>query len=427
MAGSIENAKQAFISRDFKGAIAYYERAIKELPEDQLHVALSNKGAALMNTGHTKEAIKCFRLALENKADHYESLHNMGVAFTADKKYKKALDCFEKTIEDAPFFYAAHCGKSEVLASLGRFEEAAAAAKAGIQEDNEQPIAYADLAYAYLKLRRFEAAVENYERAIALKDRSPETARLYALALSELALSHQKKNDVKRALDLYERSVEKHETPLSLHNLGVLHLRLRQPSKAKTCFSRALKRDPDFFESNAALGVLHAREARYDHALPYLRRAYDADPQNTENLYNLGIVYMKEGKRSDAQRAFKVLIKLDPSNQDASTALKLLKKSQSSSPSSAVSSPSAYGTTGSTHSRTRSQRSSSVKPRRSKRKTYTAEELLANPPPPGVDPKFRECYLSEEDFMNIFGISFEEYNNLKDWERERRKKENNFF
>mmetsp|Transcript_21363 Transcript_21363/g.41872 ORF Transcript_21363/g.41872 Transcript_21363/m.41872 type:complete len:421 (-) Transcript_21363:65-1327(-) len=420
MADSIELAKQAFIHRDFKGAIANYDRALKDLPDDQLFVAYSNKGAALMNTGRTKEAIKCFRRALELNDEHYESMHNLGVAFAASQQYSKALECFDKTIERAPDFYASYCGKSEALASLNRFEEAAAAAKDGIRENREEPIAYADLGFAYLKMKRFESSVKAYEQAIKLKDRSPETSRLYALALSEYALSCQKKNDPKRALELYERALEKNETPLALHNLGVLYMKLKHASKARSCFSKALKRDPDFFEASAALGVLHARDASYDQALPFLRKAYDVDPTNTDNLYNLGIIYMKVGKRDDALRAFKVLRKLDPSNEDARVAFELLKGS-------------ANGSRSSSHSRVRSQsrgsqsRSSSSARRRSRRKFYTKQELQAHPAPDGVDPASREMYLDDQEFYETFDMSKDEFADLPDWRRDKLKKEHGLF
>jgi len=479
MAGAMEQAKQAFIQRDFEAAVERYEAALQELPEDQLFVAWSNKGAALMNTGQVKEAVRCFRRALELNPEHYESMHNMGVAFAAMRQFDKALECFEKTIQFAPYFYASHCGKSEALASLNRFDEAADAAKDAIKEDPNEPIAHADLGFAFLKMGRFEEAVKSFERAHQLKDRSPETVRLHALALSELGMRYQKGSDLTRALDLYLRSVQKHETPLALHNLGVVYVRQKQLSKARSAFGKALRLDKDFFPSNAALGVLHARENRYDLAIPYLLKAYEAKPNDVENLHNLGLVYMKDHNREEALRAFKNLIRIDPANADgdAKVAIQLLRGASSLTPAASSSShagpsqpartrrsgsnisssrtrprsrdvnhrnghitnsaapsprfPAPVPSSASSSSSTR-RRSASVKKRNvnktiRKKKLYTLEELQAKPPPAGIDTSQKEMYLLDQEFIEVFGMPKEEFINLPSWKQTLEKKKYNLF
>jgi len=471
MADHIERAKTAFIHREFDNAIKEYAKAIQELPEDQHFVAYSNRGAALMNTGNVKEAIKCFRRALELNPEHYESMHNMGVAFAAIKEFERALECFEKTLDYAPYFYASHCGKSEALASLNRFEEAADAARDGIQEDPNEPIAHADLGFAYLKLGRFEESVNAYDRAQVLKDRSPETTRLHAIALAEYALSVDKEGDSGQALELYLQSITKHETPLALHNLGILYVRHSQPSKAKTAFGKALNLDPDYFPTNAALGVLHAKERLNDLALPFLIKAYELNPHHMENLYNLGLVYMKEGNHEEAANAFRALLKIDSSNQDAKLALQLLKSAHGGSsrggsdqqgswssgggaaevdyssgapPGTVSRRPPRRSSSMHTGSRGRQTRSSSshatkrghsvsAKKKRAAsrapriRKFYSVEELQANPLPPDVDKSQKELYLVDQEFIELFGMKKEEFLELPYWKQTLEKKRYNLF
>ncbi len=60
-------------------------------------------------------------------------------------------------------------------------------------------------------------------------------------------------------------------------------------------------------------------------------------------------------------------------------------------------------------------------------KTYTYEELMQPVPPPGVDKSCRENYLSEEDFLKVFGCSRAEYTAMPQWKRVQKKRATGLF
>jgi len=430
MADHIERAKQAFINREFETAVDEYKKAEKLMRADQVYVAYSNRGAALMNLGKAKEAIKLFKRALELNPEHYESMHNMGVAYIFLKSYKNALQCFESTIEEAPYFYASHCAKSQVLSMMGRYQEAVDSAKDAIQEDPNEPLAHSDLGYAYLKSGKFEESVRAYERAIELKDQSSETQRLYAMALSELATLCERANNSESAIEFYLKSVNRHETALAYQNLGILYNRDNQVNKSINAFGKALKVDPNFFASNASLGVLHAQEGRTDIAVPLLVKAQEINPSSSETAYNLGLCYFKLGQDEDAKTQFKIVLDLDPTNEDAKLAKEVIKQKSTAPRSASVhkskhTNGNAHGRSESVHSSKHKHRSESVHSKRpngilkktSKRKLYSLEELRMQPPPKSVDSSQREMHLHDQEFVELFGISKDEWLVLPSWKQ----------
>jgi len=60
-------------------------------------------------------------------------------------------------------------------------------------------------------------------------------------------------------------------------------------------------------------------------------------------------------------------------------------------------------------------------------KTYAYEELMQPVPPPGVDKSCRENYLSEEDFLKVFGSTRAEYSAMPQWKRVQKKRATGLF
>lgn len=71
---------------------------------------------------------------------------------------------------------------------LERFPEAAEAARGAAALRASEPGPHADAAFALLKAKRVEEALREYDAAIELGDRSEETKRLQAIALSQRAV-----------------------------------------------------------------------------------------------------------------------------------------------------------------------------------------------------------------------------------------------
>ena len=54
-------------------------------------------------------------------------------------------------------------------------------------------------------------------------------------------------------------------------------------------------------------------------------------------------------------------------------------------------------------------------------KEYTYSELITKPRPYGVDTSRLESYLSDKEFIQVFGMNREEFNKLKGWQKDKLK------
>ena len=58
---------------------------------------------------------------------------------------------------------------------------------------------------------------------------------------------------------------------------------------------------------------------------------------------------------------------------------------------------------------------------------YSSKVLKANPLPDGVDPSTKELWLSDEEFMHIFGTVKDSFKSLPKWKQSKKKKEVGMF
>ena len=56
------------------------------------------------------------------------------------------------------------------------------------------------------------------------------------------------------------------------------------------------------------------------------------------------------------------------------------------------------------------------------RTTYSLAELQAGTPP-GVDPAHKENFLSDDDFLSVFGMDKVAFDKLQPWKRDEKKRE----
>jgi len=60
-------------------------------------------------------------------------------------------------------------------------------------------------------------------------------------------------------------------------------------------------------------------------------------------------------------------------------------------------------------------------------KTYSYDDLLKDPLPPGVEPTKLEQYLEDSEFANVFSMSKSEFDSLPAWKAEKLKQQAGLF
>jgi protein O-mannosyl-transferase len=140
-------------------------------------------------------------------------------------------------------------------------------------------VAYYNLGVVLTDRRQFDPAIEQYEKAVAVK---PD----YAEARYNLGVLLNKRGRVREAADQYRRVlrlVPEADSSAAEHNLG------------------------------AALATLE----QYDEAIEHYQKALRVMPDSTDTLNNLGNALMHQGRRTEAAATFQRLLQINPHHPNA--------------------------------------------------------------------------------------------------------------
>ncbi len=169
----------------------------------------------------------------------------------------------------------------------------------------------ADLGNAFLGLRQFGEAVEQWEQALQLDPRSSAAHNNLGAALAgcgrldEAAASYRKALEIKP--DYAEAQI----------NLGVALTRSGRIGEAMAQFQRALEITPDDAEAHNDLGFALAGRGRIDEAMAHFEKALRIDPNHVLARNNLGLALAGRGRIDEAMAQYQQALKLKPDYAEA--------------------------------------------------------------------------------------------------------------
>ena len=179
-----------------------------------------------------------------------------------------------------------------------------------LESDPDHPVALAELATTFRRLRRYEEALELLERQ---RRQRPDDFGVLAdigRCLSGLQRYREAEEVLRRALEGLDNAPTRYE-------LGVVLDRAGRLSDAIAEYRRALDHNPNHLEALNNLGVALAGQGRMDEAARRFERVLAVDPENADAHANLGLALAAAGARDDAARAFREALRLDPDHAGA--------------------------------------------------------------------------------------------------------------
>lgn len=193
---------------------------------------------------------------------------------------------------------------------------------------------------AYLKLKRYEYALNDFNQVIKLNPNSAEAhtyrgtvyhdLEQYKVALSdfnqaikldsglELAFlnrginylsmgqNENARKDFDQAIDLRPNFV------LAYYNRGILYFGLEQYEKVLNDCSRAIDLNPDFYQAFNNRGLAYAALQKYKQALDDYNQAINLDPNYASAYSNRGVTFSTLQKYEEALNDYNRAIELDP-------------------------------------------------------------------------------------------------------------------
>ncbi len=148
---------------------------------------------------------------------------------------------------------------------------------------------YNNRGVTYKNLKRYEAALADYGRAIEL-DSS------YATAYSNRGLTYADLQRYEAALADYGRAIELDLSYASAYsNRGSTYAALQRYEAALADYGRAIELDPSYAKAYSNRGTTYAALQRYEAALADYGRAIELDPSDAKAYFNLGVLLANTG------------------------------------------------------------------------------------------------------------------------------------
>ncbi len=146
-----------------------------------------------------------------------------------------------------------------------------------------------------------------------------------AAACFHLGNFYRNKGNKDQAEKFFSRAVSLRPDFAEAHNnLGLLLQENGEAARAAACFEKALSKDPDMDAAHTNLGSSRLRQGWMDGAIDSFRRAIDINPQSAEAWNNLGNVYFRLHRLGEAEAAYRRSLDIRPSYVEADLNLGIL-------------------------------------------------------------------------------------------------------
>ncbi len=251
------------------------------------HIAHNNMGNVYRRRGELDKAVQSYRTALairtgdqiatDDETAMMEFENNLGNVLIEKGDLDQAISHFSKGLsKEANAQILSNMGSA--YRQLGRLEEAKQKYRQSLllRPANEQ--ALVGIGIVEQQLGEIEKAEESFQEAILLNP-------LLAVAHLNLGALFVNTGRVEEGIAAYEKAIEANPfMPQSYYNLGVAYRMLQRNREALGAYEKAVLLEPSFVAARINLGILYAERKKLDLAIEQFREVLRYDPDNARAL-----------------------------------------------------------------------------------------------------------------------------------------------
>ena len=168
-----------------------------------------------------------------------------------------------------------------------------------IEKTHERdPISYYSRALAYDQMGRFEKAIEDYDKSIALNS-------YFANAYNNRGLDFYEMRQLDRAIADFDHAISLNPAhAAAYYNRGLVFDKMGMLDKALADYDQAISLSPDDVDAYNNRGQVFSRIGQLDRAIADFDHAISLNPAYSEAYYNRGLAFQKSGMPDQASRDF---------------------------------------------------------------------------------------------------------------------------
>ena len=253
-------------------AIRHYTQALKTAPSAEVFGAL---GTLWLLQNEFDQAVNSLQRALTFAPDSatlnqnlLAAYHRWGVHYLKTDQFSEALKCFERGLKRFPFSEILLSDRAATHTSAGEYQKALDIYLRVLQINPEDTVARIGMGTTlnnwgsqHARNKDWEQALAYYQQALEYDPACRPALQNLGETLMRVGWEQEANGDMEGAIGTYQKLIAVAPDNAEVHNnLGVIHFKKREYSKAKTYFETALTLDASYDEAHANLN--HVRRER---------------------------------------------------------------------------------------------------------------------------------------------------------------------
>ncbi|MDO8727095.1 MAG: tetratricopeptide repeat protein [Candidatus Methanoperedens sp.] len=312
MDGWIEKGILSYNAERFEEAIKYYDKVLEVEPS---WIALNNKGNALRSLRRFGEALHCFEEAIGLNAEDWHPLHGMANVLADLGRTEEALLLYDKVLKSHPedlIKASVLAEKGGLLSIIDRKREADECFKLALALDPQNYVVLSNIALSCVYSGNKDKIIEYIERTMEVIPESERPKKIKVI----LDLID---NIIEKESTKHERSIKEKEnlSARALNFEGETLLNSGKINNALKCFEEALKINPKLSEAWEKKGKILCDMGRSEEALTSLDMALKLESQNPATWHNKGAALLSLNRYEESIQCYERTIQIDPNNSYA--------------------------------------------------------------------------------------------------------------
>ncbi|SEP79199.1 tetratricopeptide repeat protein [Thalassovita taeanensis] len=269
-------------------------------PQDGVAEVFYSVAAALNSEAGADYTLLYARVAEYLRPDHTDAVLLSASLLDDLERFDLAVEAYQRVPSDSAAFHAAELGRAEALRRSDRVDEAVTVLESLAKTHGDLPVVHVTLGDLMRQLKRYDAAVGAYDRALGLYEK-PENEQWFIYYAR--AISHERLNEWPAAEADFRMALELNpDQPQVLNYLGYSMVEQKvKLDEALAMIERAAAGNPDSGYIIDSLGWVLYRLGRYDEAVGHMERAAELMPVDPVVNDHLGDVLWAVGRKREAE------------------------------------------------------------------------------------------------------------------------------
>ena len=197
------------------------------------------------------------------------------------------------------------------LYSQGQLQQALMQVETLIQQFPQSSILFNIQGTVLKGLGQLDAAIEAYNKALAIKPDHPEV-------YNNMGVTFQEQGKLEEAIEAYKKALAiKPDYAEAYNNMGIALKNQGKLEEAIEAYNKALEIKPDYAEAYYNMGNALKEQGKLEEAIEAYKKALAIKPDNAEAYNNMGIALKEQGKLEEVIEAYNKALAIKPDYADA--------------------------------------------------------------------------------------------------------------